>query len=238
MENLPPSFHDTNLTINWKNRLQSEMPFIVSHIEKTRAKDICDIGGGIGMHSYYLQEQGFNILLVDPDEESLKMAKNIGVKNTFQSDFMNFHKLCNKFDFIFSLGNAFSNVQKHELNDFAKICYNALNDTGQFFVQILNYEALQKRNNFILASRFEQAKHHLRFIEPCNKDKMEMHYIISNHDNGEINISRHYFTTHYQDEIQRAGTKAGFSDVIFYSDYKGSDYSKTDGRDLIFVWVK
>ena len=68
-------FTRLSLTFDWEARLNRELPFILDEISKTKGKSILDLGGGIGMHSLYLQEKGYDVTLLDRSAECIKKAK-------------------------------------------------------------------------------------------------------------------------------------------------------------------
>lgn len=232
------AFFNLAQSFDWEKRLNREMPFIIAEIDKTDGKYICDLGGGIGKHSLYLQEYGYDVVLIDRDVESLNLAKKIGIGKIISAEFLNFNKHVSGLDFIFTIGNGLSSLKANELKEFAEISYSCLKAKGRILVQILNYDALIQMNNFIISSRVDDNIFHLRFIEPYDNEKMEFHYVETELDSLETNITKKYFNILLKDDLQNAFLEAGFQEITFYSDYSGNPYDQNTGRDTIFVAVK
>ena len=70
---------------------------------------ILDIGAGVGPHSLYLQNEGFDVYALDVSEEACKIMKNRGVKHVMCSEFYDLRK--ELFDTILLMGRAIGFVE-------------------------------------------------------------------------------------------------------------------------------
>ena len=48
---------------------------LVGRLDRVRVKDVLDLGCGVGRHTLYLAEAGFNVMAVDSSAEALKVMK-------------------------------------------------------------------------------------------------------------------------------------------------------------------
>ncbi|MHA1873421.1 MAG: class I SAM-dependent methyltransferase, partial [Candidatus Heimdallarchaeaceae archaeon] len=69
--------------INWKIRLQREIPFLLQYL---REETVLDIACGSGRHAIALSEKGFKVVGIDYSENIIKIANNIS-KNVDNVEF-------------------------------------------------------------------------------------------------------------------------------------------------------
>ena len=225
-------------TIDWEKRLNNEMPFILSLIRNTGGKQICDLGGGTGRHSLYLQQKGYNVTLVDPDTESLEEAKKIGVEKVICASFSDFNKNVSGLDFILCIGNGLASLPQNEFPAFIQNCHRVLHKKGALFIQILNFDFIQSQEYFVISSKVYENILFLRFIEPFDKEKMIFHLVMTDLNSQETVIEKRNFNVYFADSISEMLLNNGFKKVNFYADFKGTPYNKDSGRDTIFCATK
>jgi len=68
---------------------------------------ILDIGCGVGRHSLYLQQKGYNVLAIDNSPLAVEVCKMRGVKNTKISSSSNLNFQKNSYDTVLLLGGNF-----------------------------------------------------------------------------------------------------------------------------------
>jgi glycine/sarcosine N-methyltransferase len=151
--------------VNWKNRLDYELPFITSEIQKAIPKpgpeiSILDTATGTGMHAIALAQKGYRTFGVDISagmvEKARQNARSLGVETKFavagfgntveylQAKKSDSSALPNDlFDVVLCLGNSLPHVEgMAELNaalfDFA----NCLKPEGLLIVQSRNFDAV------------------------------------------------------------------------------------------------
>ncbi|WP_457556519.1 class I SAM-dependent methyltransferase [Candidatus Harpocratesius sp.] len=147
-------------TINWKNRLKREIPFLSSILSNliithNAPRNILDLGCGPGKHINLLSNKFPNdyFIGIDISEQMITIAQKTVISDNkrieknhnrikfIQKDFMqnNNDLEPNSFNFIYSLGNSMLLImQKHDpFIVFEKIS-QLLSSRGFFFIQILN----------------------------------------------------------------------------------------------------
>lgn len=92
---------------------------------------ILDIGFGSGRDSLYFKSKGYDVYSIDPEEEFVKHAKNLGLFNVFcmKAQEMEFD---NMFDGIWACASLL-HINSSELNDTFKKCYQALKNNGVMY---------------------------------------------------------------------------------------------------------
>lgn len=227
------------MSINWQERLKREMPFIEEKISQTSGKRVCDIGGGAGYHTLYLQEKGLEAVLIDRDEAVLHIAQENGVNNTLCASFLDFQqKVSGKFDFVFSLGNGLAALTQEEFKNFLGNVYHFLNPGGIFFSQILNFDYIRKQEYFVIASRSEQDFYQLRIARPHSEKQLNFQFVTIEYKTGIVSDKRLFFSILSRDFIQECAVQAGFQRSEFYADYSGNPHDRENGRDTIFILYK
>ncbi len=94
---------------------------------------ILDIGAGSGVHSLYLQNEGFNITALDIKPGFVDVMKRRGIKNTVISDIFNFKE--GKFDTLLMLMNGIGFTKNLAgLKNFLLQAKTLLNDGGQLIL--------------------------------------------------------------------------------------------------------
>jgi 2-polyprenyl-3-methyl-5-hydroxy-6-metoxy-1,4-benzoquinol methylase len=231
-------FTKLSLTFDWETRLKREMPLILDEISHTKGKRVLDIGGGIGMHSLYLQEKGYDVTLLDKSSECINQAKNFGVKNAITGDFSKVLGFKEKFDFIICLGNVISAIKKKDFESFAENLFRSLNPWGRMFFQGLNFDNISTSESFVIASEIKEDVYRLRFIEPYDKDLALFHYVETDLKTSDVKITKKVFNAHLKNDINKSLSAAGFEAIAFYGDYTKSDFLPDKSRDVIFTCLK
>lgn len=72
---------------------------------------VLDLGGGTGRWSLFLQERGFDVILVDPSEEMLKIAEKKGVKKFLKARAEDLPFSSHSFDTVLAMGDVLSYVE-------------------------------------------------------------------------------------------------------------------------------
>ena len=72
-------FHDWlsrryDVVVDWKARLEKEIPDLVSLFKKENVKNILDVGCGTGMHAIALAKEGFNVVGIDRSSRMIHEA--------------------------------------------------------------------------------------------------------------------------------------------------------------------
>ncbi len=147
------SFDDISLaydnTIDWKSRLDREIPFLLSLIENAENPRVLDMACGSGRHSISLASHGADIIGIDASKSMIEAAKNHaeteGVESTFiLADMETIRTTVDgPFDLIICLGNSLALVDNIDaLKQVVKDVFHLLEDGGSFVAQVLNFEEI------------------------------------------------------------------------------------------------
>lgn len=161
--------HDYDHFVNWKNRLNSEIPFLIEKITSTIRKPTSDIrildaATGTGMHAIALAQQGFITAGVDISAGMIETARKNARQNNVDINFTTagfgeihqklFQNSMNKslsqeesgtpfFDVILCLGNSLPHVENRtELKAALKDFAACLTDGGLLILQNRNFDAV------------------------------------------------------------------------------------------------
>ncbi|HVK96169.1 MAG TPA: class I SAM-dependent methyltransferase [Flavisolibacter sp.] len=119
-----------------KRTLRQKADLIISQT-KPMGK-ILDIGAGVGAFLNVMQEKGWNVTGVEPDEGARSVAKssyNLNLENT-----SSLPNLTGKFDAI-TLWHVLEHV--HQLHDYIEMLKKHLSADGRIFIAVPNYTALE-----------------------------------------------------------------------------------------------
>ncbi|WP_101509973.1 class I SAM-dependent methyltransferase [Thermotoga sp. KOL6] len=75
---------------------------------------ILDLGGGTGRWSLFFQNRRFDVVMVDPSEKMLKVAKEKGVKNVIKARAESLPFPSESFDGVLALGDVLSYVENRD----------------------------------------------------------------------------------------------------------------------------
>lgn len=89
---------------------------------------ILDIGFGSGRDSLYFKSKGYLVYSIDPEEEFVKHAKDLGLSNVFCMKAQEM-KFDNMFDGIWACASLLHSTSS-ELKDAIKKCHKALKNNG------------------------------------------------------------------------------------------------------------
>ena len=142
-----------DLYIDWKRRLEREIPYLTGRFKKSKCKHISDVACGIGAHAAALAAEGYEVTAFDPDPALLSKARVLAdqqnVKVVFEEAF--FHSLPGSnecaFDAAICLGNSLSLVEPGEaLKKAFDGLSRLLKSAGLLVVHTVNYPMLALRN--------------------------------------------------------------------------------------------
>lgn len=177
--------------VNWKNRLTSEMPFLIKQIGSSIHASPADIrvldaAAGTGMHAIALAQQGFTVSGVDISEGMIQTAR----KNAQESDetirfeiaaFGGIYKAFFSqesrtgdsdrttlplFNVVLCLGNSLPHVGgKAELLDAVKDFAACLSPHGLLILQNRNFDAILKtRDRWMEPQSYSDSQNELLFL--------------------------------------------------------------------------
>ncbi len=110
-------------------------------LKEKEIRKILDIGCGIGLHSIYLAEKGFDVVGIDISEEAIKQAKQLSKEKKVKTIFKvgNMYKLPfgkEKFDAVISL-RVINHGTREQIRSAIKEIYRVLKKGGIGFITVI-----------------------------------------------------------------------------------------------------
>ncbi len=99
------------LPVHYLFRSYSEMPKLEQKAIMNCRGRILDVGAGMGPHSIYLQNKGYDVMALEASGLACEVMARLGVKNILNQDFFEF-KDQNRFDTILMMMNGIGLVGK------------------------------------------------------------------------------------------------------------------------------
>lgn len=174
-----------DMVVSWSQRLNNEIPDLVSLFRRKKVQNVLDIGCGTGEHDIALVKEGFDVLGMETSSlmhiASVKKRAQLSEKlkqkvNFATGDYIKVlddHK--QKFNAAILLGNSFCHLDK-SAETILKSVSNALFSKDSVVVlQLINYEKVFKVKKRILDMNFNSSKlgiaHEHAFLEFYDKPK-------------------------------------------------------------------
>lgn len=251
------SFDDISLaydnSIDWKSRLNREMPLLFSLIEKKEQPRVLDMACGSGRHSVSLAARDAEVIGIDSSKSMILTAeihaKEQGVSPKFIVEDMKNIKdtVEGPFDLIVCLGNSLALVNDTDtLKNVVKDVFNLLKDGGSFVAQILNFEeihwsgfrnfpmktgTLSNGEEITFARLFEHSDYPFSSTLVMSAFKKEEGEWTSEVSTQKVLNLKH-------DQMKSILQETGFSSVEIYSDYAKGSFEKKDDRSMVILSTK
>jgi len=136
-------------TIDWKARLDRELPFILSLLEDKTNPRILDMACGSGHHTIALADHGFEVIGFDSSELMIRTAQSHALERQIDARFLhldmeNFRETINgPFDLVICLGNSLALLNTIDiLREVVTDVFKVMNEGASFVGQILNFEEI------------------------------------------------------------------------------------------------
>lgn len=248
------------MSVNWSKRLDKEIPFLTNLFNNHNFTEILDFGCGPGIHATYIAKmyEKFHITGFDIDENMLAYAKEHSISeklpnlsflqgNFLGSDSDSLDPLKEKFDVVYSLGNAlmiiWSNNDLPIVEIFKKLSY-FIKPRGGLFFQILNSD--HPRNGFIVSkiSKTENGENQIqvKHFKPVEEKLLTSFSIFKwQSDGSEMKISDAsdgFLKLVPLEELKKDMEKAGFSNFTFYENYDGKPLQSDSDALMCFAIKK
>ena len=138
-----------DLFINWDNRLESEIPFILKSCGKPRSGlRALDIGCGTGYHLRAMQQAGFEVQGMEPSkalrEQAVRNLPGITVSPLKMERLSSFAGTHGPWDLVICLGNTLPHLPASLLMEFCRALYHVLNKEAVAVIHLLGYEKILK----------------------------------------------------------------------------------------------
>jgi len=246
---------DYDRFVNWQNRLNFELPFLLSQLSmlepvQPKVTRILDAACGTGMHAVALAQHGFQVsgsdLSAGMIEKARLNAQEAGV--TIRLETAGFKEISktfgmSAFDSVLCLGNSLPHLLTPEdrvsaLQDFA----NSLSPGGLLILQNRNFDAVMASRERIMepVSYFDKNKEwlFLRFYE-YQPDGLISFNILSLYREDRMPWTQSMTTTQLlpllRDDLLQNLSEAGFLDVICFGGLNGSPFDPKSSGNLVIT---
>ncbi len=116
-----------------------------------------DVGAGVGIHSLYLQDKGFDVCAMDVSPEACEVMKKRGVKNVHCCSFMDLE--AGTFDTLLILGRSICIVETLDgLNDFLKRSCRMVKPGSQIILNSVDVTATPTRSIWLITKRSDKRR--------------------------------------------------------------------------------
>lgn len=236
-----------NLLIDWKKRINNDIPFLLDLLQgaKPEIKTVLEVGCGTGRHAEVLHEkEGYKLTGVDINESMIEEAsKRVPGAEMLTSDFMDTNLLKNrKFDAIFSIGNSTGLIaQSYDFKLIIKRFSDFLKKSGGVLIfHLLNTE--KERNGWSKPRLISVEDGDFLFLRGFSTDEKFVHPEILTlfKPKGE---SEWQMDTPGKANIPRINHKKmlailkenGFKNIRVYGNFKKEAFDSENSVDMIFV---
>ncbi len=252
---------DYDRFVNWKERLDAEMPFLTSQLEHIQVPNdqplsLLDAACGTGMHAIELSKHGFRAAGADLSPQMIRKAeenaRRAGVEVQFKA--IGFGGLANAFqkegqfpfDAVLCLGNSLPHLLsigeiENALSDFAA----CLRPGGLLILQNRNFDAvLTSQDRWFPPqshSRNGEERLFIRFYD-YDSDGLVTFHIMRLHRSGddewkqEIDSARLLPLT--KDDLQSALANSGFEDPFFFGKLENIPFDPQNSGNLVVTTRK
>lgn len=143
---------DYDRFVNWQNRLQFEMPFILEHLQRIHATTVLDAATGTGMHAIALAREGYQSAGADNSQGMIEKARlntaSMGMEVRFeQAGFTTLYRVFGErsFEAVLCLGNSLPHILSlSELDETLRDFATCLRPGGLLLVQNRNFDFVMR----------------------------------------------------------------------------------------------
>ncbi|TXT53862.1 MAG: hypothetical protein BAJATHORv1_110054 [Candidatus Thorarchaeota archaeon] len=235
-------------SIDWKKRLDREIPFIVNTLHAPEESEILDMACGTGRHAVELASKGANVTAFDNSISMIHRAKHFAELHNaqihfFVADMMNMSEHISKsFDLVICLGNSLALLKTwKEVEYVIRVVHDILVQEGSFIFQSLNFEEIllsgfrlfpmksgeTPRGNEVVFGRF------FDHIPGSDYSQLILSSFLKMSKDWEVRVENRRVLQFKRDLIEPILTRTGFREIEFFSDYSKSTFHSSSSRNMI-----
>lgn len=220
--------YDYLLTANYKNNIKNLIRSIQEHYPDMKNAVLADIGGGSGHVTYKICKQVKNVIMIEPSEAMLKIARskfNQGKHTNIElrkAGFPDCRLEESSIDIIIIVNDPFQYLLS--INDqliALKDLYRSLKEGGLLFIDNMNFFSLIKRYRWPKMMEFSIENKRITIMNqhrvlPIKEQWIHTYNIfITNNETGEINkvVSKHILKMISPTEMRLLLKKTGFAKI-------------------------
>ncbi len=197
--------------------------------------NLLDLGCGPGLYAERFYKKGYRVTGIDYSNRSINYAVNKAAENDqdIHYKYQNYLEIDyrNEYDLITLIYCDFVVLSDEERATLLKKIYNALKPGGKFIVDVFTVKEFEDRKE----SHTWEISENGGFWRPNKHLCLQSHFIYDNNvrldqytiidEEGKVDVVRNWFKAYTKDTIIEEIEKAGFSNIMIYSDVAGKAYS-------------
>ncbi len=231
---------------SFEQRFAQERPFLQTLIDRYHFGSALDAGCGSGFHSVLLSQLGVDVMGVDVSSEMLHLAEeharahNVRLR-TLQGSFENLGDLIKeRFATVFVMGNSLAHLLsaaalEKALQNFATV----LDPHGMLIIQILNYERIVARREYIQNEKRAGGK---TFVRSYDFDDTGILFNILTREQKDETSEERIQTVRLRPvlrvELVTLLERVGFTDINAYGGISLVPFDAVNSKDLVVLATK
>jgi len=231
---------------SFEKRLDQERPYFQALIDRFHFRSALDAGCGSGFHSLLLAQLGVDVMGVDVSSEMLRLAEeharahNVRLR-TLQGSFANFGDLIKeRFASVFVMGNSLVHLlSPAELEKALRNFATVLDPQGLLFIQILNYERIVARRDYIQS---EKQAGNMTFVRSYEYDDAGILFNILTREQKNVTAEEKNQTIRLRPvlraELVTLLEQVGFNDINLFGAISLVPFDATNSKDLVVLATK
>jgi SAM-dependent methyltransferase len=236
--------------IDWKNRLNRELPFIETLLGTRKPARILDLACGSGRHATALAKLGHTVTGLDTSQGMIDAATRLSTKEKatvryLVGDMQEASSLVEgPFDLILCLGNSLALLPDSDALEYTiQGVHSLLETSGTFVAQVLNFQEIRHSHFRFFPMKSGTLTEGVdvvfaRFFEPFtnpNKAILIFAGFVKQGKTWNVKVNSHEVLQLKQADLESSFRKAGFLEIETFSGYDGSSFSPLESRNLIVV---
>jgi glycine/sarcosine N-methyltransferase len=242
---------DYDRMIDWKKRLEKEMPLLDKLFREAKVERALDIGSATGEHCIALAEKGYNVIGIEPNYEMLRIARKKGKRKKgkikfFKGQFSNFDELIRvKVDALICLGNTLAHHPDYKsLNSTLRKFFSILKEKGLLIFQVINADSMPLGSHRYQPTRYWKDQLGEKIIirrysrYERNFTELSALRLSKEKDKWEMEETLQKLLAFESKRLLYLIKKAGFVSIKFHSDYDLTPFHSRKSESLLAVCEK
>lgn len=236
--------------IDWKNRLNRELPFLLTILGTQKSARVLDLACGSGRHATALAKLGHQVTGLDASQGMIDAATRLSAKEKTTVRYLVGHMqevpslVVGPFDLILCLGNSLAllpdlDAFEHTLEGI----HSLLGTSGTFVAQVLNFQEIRHSQFRFFPMKSGTLPEGVdvvfaRFFEPftdSTKAILVFAGFAKQEKTWKVKVNSHEVLQLNLVDLESSFQDAGFPEIKTYGDYDGSSFSPLKSRNLIVV---
>lgn len=236
--------------IDWEQRLNRELPLLLSLVAGKGKVRVLDLACGSGRHAVALAQKGFKVVGLDSSKSMIEAARLLAQTERVEVDFLVADMVAAKevvlgeFNLVTCIGNSLALLASREMLEKTIVnAHSLLEDGGAFVAQMLNFAEIRRsgfrffplkggftnRGTDVVFTRFFES------IEGTEKATLMLTSFLKQDSEWTSHISKQQVLQLDKPILERALRLVGFSQMKFYSSYASQPFQPEESRNIVSV---